>query len=160
FAAGAPRGGRRGRDAVLEPRAIIGEMREDLAVVHFHGVEIGVGDRQHALSAAALLGRQDLVELRIVHHLRYVAERRRQRCAAMDHALDLVDLAVSYPNAHGVDRGLAVLHHRTEPGGIAGTRIGSLQTDFDDPGQRAPDAFAHRLAHAVLCDAHTHRLRT
>ncbi len=58
------RGG--GGDAVFEPTAIVGEVREDLAVVQFDGAEIAVGDRQHALARAALLGREDLVELGVV----------------------------------------------------------------------------------------------
>src|SRR5690606_35688050 len=54
---------RGGRDAVLEPGAVVGELGQDLAVVELDGAEIAVGNRQHALERATTLGREDLVEL-------------------------------------------------------------------------------------------------
>ena len=86
-------GGGGGGDAVLEPAAIVGEVGQHLAVVQLDGAEVAVGDTQHTLARAALLGREDLVELGVVDHLRDVAERRGQRSLAVDHRLDLVDRA-------------------------------------------------------------------
>ena len=148
-----------GADAVFQPAAILVERGEHLPVIELDRIEIAVRDGAQPFARAALLGRQYFVEGGIVRHVLGVAERCGQGGLAVDDAFDLVDLSALHMHAHGEDRGLPVLAHRTEPGGVAGERVGHFEAGLVDIGDAAPQPLAHRQDHVVLGEHRVFRQR-